>query len=293
MDAQTFLNRYQGQSLLYNKADPSLTGQCVQSVAYYVVANGKPVMSLNAADWWYSGQYPEHYERIPNSSSAVPQAGDIIIWDRNLPNSAGAGHIAVCLYSRPGTGTFVSVDQNWGGKTVHQVTHNYNNVVGWLRIRRPAPAPQTQGDEMIANADQATKIYKMLRPNGGASQNEIDGTAGHRTFAEFVNSAQAEVNARDGNLRDQASRLDEMSRTINTQNQTITDLTTKLKDADTSASDKQKALSEALDKLASQNADIANKHDEVVDLQNQVAVVGEPPQKPNLLIRFLSIFVKK
>jgi hypothetical protein len=111
---------------------------------------------MDAAEWWYSGALPEHYERIANTPSAVPRTGDIIVWDRNLPNSGGAGHIAVCLYPLPGTGTFVSVDQNWGGKTVHAVTHNYNYVVGWLRIKgqaAPAPAPTpitTQGaNDMI------------------------------------------------------------------------------------------------------------------------------------------------
>jgi len=51
--------------------------------------------------------------------------------------------------------------------------------------------------EMIANTDQAIKAYKMLRPNGGGSENEIAGTAGKRTFAEFLNSAQAEIEIRD------------------------------------------------------------------------------------------------
>lgn len=299
MTLDQFIANQSGKSLLYSPspAREHLRGQCVQLVCFYVTqVVGKPVMWRDAAEWWYSNLYPEHYERIPNTSSAVPRKGDIIIWDRSLANSGGAGHIAICVEPRPGTGTFVSFDSNWGGKTAKLVTHNYNKVVGWLRPRVAAPAEpahQTQGDEMIANADQATKVYKMLRPNGSPSQAEIDGTAGKRSFAEFINSAQPEIQARDLNLRTQADTLASMSNTVNAQNATITELTAKINDANVTAEQKQQALDEALTKLGTQNAQIATFHDEVVELQNQVATEPTPTTpKPNLFIRLLSLFTR-
>lgn len=301
MTLDQFIANQSGKSVLYapSPAREYLRGQCVQLAALYVTqVVGKPVLWRDAAEWWYSNLYPEHYERIPNTAGAVPRPGDLIIWDRSLANSGGAGHIAICVSPRPGTGTFVSFDSNWGGKTAKLVTHNYNKVIGWLRprvITPPAPSPQTKGDEMIANTDQAVKIYKMLRPNGTPSQAEIDGTAGKRSFAEFLNSAQAEVQARDLNLRTQADALANMSNTVNAQNATITDLTVKLNDANATAAQKQHALDEALTKLGSQNAQIATYHDEVVDLQNEVTTTQPKTavNKPNLFIRLLSLFVKK
>lgn len=286
---QAFLNKYQGQSLLFNTADPSLRGECVQSVCFFVSENGFPVIWADAAEWW--NHRNNRYEYIANTPDAVPQPGDIIIWSSALPGSGGAGHEAVCLYPLPGTGTFVSVDQNWGGKTVHAVTHNYSYVLGWMRMKQDAPAPapapqpaavqptQTQENEMIVNADQATKIYKMLRPNGNPSQAEIDSTVNHRSFAQFVNDAQNEVNQRDANLRSQADQLANISNQINAQNQTITELRNTIQSSEVSNSDKQKALDEALTKVAQQNAELTTLHDQIAQLQT--ALPTATPDAPS------------
>jgi hypothetical protein len=300
MSPQAYLNTYNGQSLLYlpRPDRESLRGQCVQAVCFFVHANNRTVIWADAYNWWTNRV--ADYDYIANSATAVPQPGDIIIWGPTLPNSGGAGHIAVCLYPLPGTGTFVSVDQNWGGKFVHQVTHNYNYVVGWLRIRgvnaAPAPAPQPQGaEEMISNQDQAAKVYKMLRPNGAASQAEINGTVGKRSFAQFVNDAQPEIIARDANLLQQNQSLANMSGTINAQNQTITDLSTKLQSASASGEEKQKALDEALAKIASQNADITTAHDELKDLQTALpqAPLTEPEKPKSSFLTRAILFALK
>lgn len=281
MTAQEYLNTYQGQSLLYapSPAREYLRGQCVQAVCFYVTANGHPVEWADAYYWRrLADQYPDQYEWIDNTTSAVPQPNDIIIWNTALAGSGGSGHIAVCLSAN--FNNFVSVDQNWGGKTVHAVTHNYNQVAGWLRFRSaapaqaPAPAPAAAvtsgGDEMIANADQAHKAYQLLRPNGGGSLDEINATAGKRSWIGFANDAQGEVAARNAAIKGQADQLGNMQGIINNQNATITDLTTKLTDSATSAQEKQAALTEALTKIASDNADMATAHDTILDLNKMV-----------------------
>lgn len=270
-----FIAKYSGQSVLYDKLEAD-RGQCVQLVCFYVQeVAGKPVIWANAAEWWYSNQYQDQYQRIANTASAVPQPGDIIVWDRNLPNSGGAGHIAVCVTPRPGTGTFISFDSNWGGKTAHLVTHNYNYVIGWLRPKginptSPAPAPQPQqgGDEMISTADQATKLYKMLRPNGGGSDGEINGTVNHRSFAQFLNDAQGEINNRDAGLRAQNDELKNMQDKINSLNQTITQLQLDMTNKDTAGTQKAQQLKDAQDKIASLTAELTTSHDKITDLQN-------------------------
>ena len=172
MNPEQYLARYQGQSLLYSPspAREYLRGQCVQPVCFYVEANGFPVMWRDAADWWHSGLFADRYERIPNSPTARPEPGDIIIWAGSLPNSGNAGHIAVCLRALAGTGTFISVDSNWGGKYVHAVTHDYAHVIGWLRMKRPAPAPApapqptSQGDsDMAITRDDVIREYRVNR----------------------------------------------------------------------------------------------------------------------------------
>lgn len=301
MTPQTLLDTYAGQSLLYapSRERESLRGQCVQPVCFFVVANGLPVLWRDASEWWYSGLYPEAYDRIPNSATATPQPGDLIIWDRNLPNSGGAGHIAVCLKPLPGTGTFISVDSNWGGKTVRAVTHNYSYVIGWLRPKRanqPQPQQPQGGDEMITSADQAAKMYALLRPNGNTSQEEIDSTVGRRSYAQFVNDGQAEVAQRDANLRAQGARLDELQRTIDQLNQVITQL-----NADDAAD--EQAISAAHGEIARLTTELTTSHDQIKELQDSLLVTSTPvveqPQPaaapaPNWLVRLLNaLFGKK
>jgi prefoldin subunit 5 len=312
MTAQEYLDAYQGQSLLYNTNDPTLRGQCVQAVCFFTTANNCPVAWADAYYWKdLASQHPDKYEWIANTPGVVPAPGDIVIWDRTLPGSAAAGHIAVCLRPLPGTGTFVSVDQNWGGKTVHAVTHNYSYVIGWLRIKQaleggrgggdiaapaPAPAPTTQGDEMIADTNQAHEAYQLLRPNGDGSDAEINATAGHRSWAQFANDAKPEVAARNANLQQQAQHIAAMSDTINITNQTITDLRTTIQNEQATNGQKQQALDAALTKIAQGNAQMTSLHDQLSDLQKKLsnplqsatAVVSDAKQKSGgLFVAFL------
>lgn len=70
---------------------------------------------------------------------------------------------------------------------------------------KPQPKPQPQGgDEMIATTQEADLVYRVLRPNGQASAAEINGTAGKRTYKNFMRDAQAEVANRDKIFREQS-----------------------------------------------------------------------------------------
>ncbi len=74
-----------------------------------------------ATEIWYSAD-PDLYEFIINSLLAVPEKGDIIIWDRN----AGGGFGHVSIYIEGDVNSFVSLDQNWPTLSVVTKTkHNY------------------------------------------------------------------------------------------------------------------------------------------------------------------------
>lgn len=66
------------------------------------------------------------------------------------------------------------------------------------------------GDEMITSKDAATKLYKMLRPNAAPSQAEIDSTVNKRSFVQFLNDAQNEVNRRDEMYRQKDTQIREL-----------------------------------------------------------------------------------
>lgn len=303
MNLDQFIAWATGQSLLYNTADPSLRGQCVQLACFYVqkVLN-KPVIWADAYPWFAGGAYSDQYERIPNdhnNPNQVPPRGALIVWGPELPGSAGAGHIAVAVDVQPGASTFVSFDSNWGGKTAHLVTHNWSYVAGWI-IPKSGPvcapaAPAGGSEEMIADTNQAHQAYKMLRPNGDGSDAEIAATAGKRTWADFASGAQSEMAARDANLRNQTAQLQQLNGTINAQNTTITDLTTKLNDATASNTEKQQALTTALAQLGDQNAQLTTLHDQLKQLQDAVpAATNGNTQNftASWFVKLLAVFIK-
>lgn len=112
--------------------------QCKDLANAYASYMGHPLVPSNAGPTWTLAQ-DGYWQKLANTATFVPQAGDIAIWGGN------PGHISLVL---PGatTSTFKSVDQNWFnanstvGSPAAVVTHNYNNVVGFLRPSYSAPA---------------------------------------------------------------------------------------------------------------------------------------------------------
>lgn len=238
--------------LLYgnNSAD---AGQCVQLVMYYVIkVLGLPVIWDDAYGWFADGRLANVYDRIPYAPGKVPPRGAIVVWGPSLPGSGGLGHIGVFLDGNASIWT--GLDSNWGGKTAHKVTHNWSYVVGWLVPKGSSPV--IKGDEMIDTPDQARDAYALLRGSRDAlSQDELDTTVGHRTWASFATDARGEIAAREANKRAQAEQLAAMSNTINQLNQAVT------------AAQSDDALDKQ--KVAELTAQLETAHDQLADLQEK------------------------
>lgn len=75
----------------------------------------------------------KYFDFIQNTPDAIPQAGDIVVWDKTL--NGGIGHVAVAN-GNAGTSYFESFDQNWvPGTPCKIIRHSYNYVLGWLRLK--------------------------------------------------------------------------------------------------------------------------------------------------------------
>lgn len=126
---EEFINKWLGKPADY---DGVWDGQCVDLYRFYckeVLGIPQSVPVGGAAEIWDTAS-TEYFDFILNDPYAVPQRGDIIIWDRNVGD--GFGHVAV--YLEGNVNSFISLDQNW--PTLSEVTktkHNYNHVIGWLR----------------------------------------------------------------------------------------------------------------------------------------------------------------
>lgn len=72
-----------------------------------------------------------NFDRIMNTPSFVPQKGDIAVWGTGLSKY---GHIAICT-GEGNTSYFYTYDQNWNGKAMKKVKHNYKGFAGVLRYK--------------------------------------------------------------------------------------------------------------------------------------------------------------
>lgn len=152
----------------------------------------------------------------------------------------------------------------------------------------------TQGDEMITTSERAQWLYRMLRPNGGASQTELDLTINRRTFAEFVDNAKAEITQRDAALSRQAEAVQNAQNEAQNLRSTITQIE---QVNELNAVNKDQRLAELGGQLNATTNDLQKALLEVERLNNIVCrtpdTTSQTPVTFSLLTKLLSIFVSK
>lgn len=229
------------------------SGECVALIAHYCLDNNKPIAYANAKDWFNHPSLVGAFDFITNNPTdynQVPLRGDVIIWDGNLAGSGGYGHIAI-YDAKVSSGVFRSLDNNWGGRYVHFVTHNYNNVIGWFR---PKTVAQPQGDSM--NDSEITQEYLVNRgkaPSAGELASWRNGS-----FKALSLGFKAE---NDNYRKSVADQLKVIQEQVNIQNTAITHLSSQLKLTETA---KAKLIAE----IADANAQITTARDTIKDLEN-------------------------
>ena len=122
--------------------------QCVDLYRQYVkevLGFAQSPSVVGAKDIW--GSYlKDKFDRYFNDPVAIPQKGDIVIWDKNA--GGGLGHIGI--FSHGDILSFTSFDQNWPiGSVCHFQPHNYTNVQGWLRAKAVQPQPIEFTDQTL------------------------------------------------------------------------------------------------------------------------------------------------
>jgi hypothetical protein len=141
MTLKEILDKWFDKTIPYPDPDPyKLQGQCVQFIRYclemfYGFPQWKP--QRGAADFWdsYDTDHVMYcfFDRIPNTPDFVPQEGDICIWNKN--KGGGYGHIAIVYGEEQNVNMMTCIEQNWQPLKVSVVTHNYNDVIGFLRLK--------------------------------------------------------------------------------------------------------------------------------------------------------------
>jgi len=130
-----FIDKYKGKSVGYPN-DNYYKGECLSLVKWYikeVFGIDPPASGCNGARCYWSifpSPLDSIFEKVPNTPNLVPKKGWVAVWDGSV--GGGAGHIAIVADDKATKSTFNSFDSNWGSKTAQIVTHNYNNVYGFL-----------------------------------------------------------------------------------------------------------------------------------------------------------------
>ena len=130
-----FIQKYKGKSVGYPN-DNYFKGECLSLVKWYikeVFGIDPPASGCNGARCYWSifpSPLDSIFEKVPNRPDLVPKKGWVAVWDGSV--GSGAGHIGIVADDKATKSTFNSFDSNWGSKTAQIVTHNYNNVYGFL-----------------------------------------------------------------------------------------------------------------------------------------------------------------
>lgn len=171
MTLNDFIKKYDGKKVEFHSFSSGALYQCVDSANTYIVeVLGLPaIIGTNAQD--FPTKAGSDYEYIKNTPTGVPQAGDLMIWK----SADKVGHIGIFIEGN--ANTFASFDQNYPtGTPSHKQSHNYTNVLGWLRAKK---APMTDNSMTIDKdtfANLVTKATKLdeLEKNGYVLKKDYD-----------------------------------------------------------------------------------------------------------------------
>lgn len=186
MNYNEFVNTYMGKAIDYD----GVSGvQCVDLIKQYLdsVFDIKPGAWGNAKDYYLNfnsiPQLRSNFTRIANTPWLVPQKGDIVVWGCAV--GGGYGHISIAT-GVGNTSQFNSYDQNWNGKAMHEVLHNYRGFLGVLR-----PDDQSKINALYYRSHVQDEGWQGYVPAGA-----ISGTTGQCKQIEAICVSSSEIEYR-------------------------------------------------------------------------------------------------
>ena len=132
-------------------------GQCVDLYRMYCqeVLDCPQSPKVKGAKNIWDTYLKDCFVRISNTPDGVPENGDIMIW-----GMGEYGHVAI--FENGDTKTFNSFDQNFPvGSKCHTQSHNYKDVLGWLRYTKPV----NQDTSTLPDMGELNNIVKFIQEN--------------------------------------------------------------------------------------------------------------------------------
>ena len=225
MSFKEFLSKYNGQKNVGNTTENK--GQCVGLSAVWVDSLSLPHIWGHAMDLFVNAD-EKFFDKILNTPDAIPQAGDIIVWNKSFNGTFGHTGIAT------GTGdlnTFEAFEQNDPlGSNCHLKTYNYNSVLGWLR---PLITIEPSADSLLVlksdfeNLVRKSSIYDLVcqklnvADNEGIVLAELDKLISYEDMVVQKDKQIGEANVKISDLEDQLKGLSENYQKVEETNTTL------------------------------------------------------------------------
>jgi hypothetical protein len=204
---------------------PENKGQCVGLIEVWTDFLGLPHTWGNADDL-YNNADPAHFDKIKNTPTAIPQVGDIPVWEHEFNN--GVGHTGVATGKNTNMGFFEAFEANDPLKSpCHIKVYNYAYVQGWLRPKLP-PVVQSPG--------MPPYLSELLTENHIDPNNETMVRAFIQLAIMYpgvktdLDSNKAQVATLTDSLRQDEDKLNNLASANNQQANMINDLNKQLKE---------------------------------------------------------------
>lgn len=162
MTLQSFITKYNGKKVEYHSYSSGALYQCVDSAnAYITEVLGLPaIIGTNAQD--FPTKRGQNYDWILNTPTGVPSPGDLMIFK----SPDGVGHISI--FVEGDANSFKSFDQNYPtGSPSKIVTHNYNNVIGWMHPRKETMSDLLTYLGVATDSEAKLKLNEHLGEDNG------------------------------------------------------------------------------------------------------------------------------
>lgn len=204
-----FIDKYKGKTVCYPEG--KYCGECLSLVKIYikeVFGIDPPASGCNGARCYWSifpSPLDSIFEKVPNRPDLVPKKGWIAVWDGSV--GGGAGHIGIVADDKATKSTFNSFDSNWGSKTAQIVTHNYNNVYGFLVPKGNTMSDMYNGYDLSNRESMKVAVDVLVRVQKG----------------EFVEKSKLDelVKIKTAELSSKISDYEKQIKILNTQIETL------------------------------------------------------------------------
>ena len=264
MTLQEFIKKYLGKQVEYHSYGAGALYQCTDLVNQYTVdvLGYDPIIGTNAKD--FKDRYnKEQFTWIPNTPEAIPQKGDIVVWDKvgkYVENGVTkyAGHVAIVKDAS--INQFTSLDQNWSKvQRVTEEVHNYTNVSGWLH---PKSNGSTTGEppvyvEISPSKKLPDEFYKINEFKKLKDRKIAKGDEAFDTLMSILLTTDEDRNRAIAELEEQKKHFDEEVEALN---KTRKELLKEQKEAfDSEREAYETRIKELEEQLSISNNDMAKK----------------------------------